>query len=99
MGDKLQVVGIPARVAAAAMVELSALWDGTAKELPAEPVGVTVLGLGDTPVWRGHSSEQPAGSVLGMRWGCVGPRTVRSIRRSSSERRLAGCGRSAGWFM
>ena len=39
---------------------------GTAKELPAEPVGVTVLSLGDAPVWRGRAHEAPTDAELAM---------------------------------
>jgi hypothetical protein len=41
------MVGIPAGVDAAAMMQLLVLRNGAAKELPAEPVGVAVLCLGD----------------------------------------------------
>jgi len=37
--DRFQVVGIPAGVDAAAVMEFLARWDGAAQELPAEPVG------------------------------------------------------------
>src|SRR5829696_1091869 len=66
VGDEFQVVRIPAGIDAASVVELSTFWDGTAKELPAEPVGVTVLSLGDAPVWRGRAHEAPTGAELGM---------------------------------
>jgi hypothetical protein len=68
VGDKLQMLGVPAGVDAAAVMELLALWDRAAKELPAQSVGVTVLCLGDTPVWRGDPREPPAGSQLRMGW-------------------------------
>src|SRR5829696_10394677 len=87
VGDEFQVVRIPAGIDAASVVELSTFWDGTAKELPAEPVGVTVLSLGDAPVWRGVPMKRQQVPS----WGWVGSRTVRSIRRSSSERRPLNC--------
>jgi len=64
MGDHLQMVGIPAGVDAAAMVQLLVLRNGAAKELPAEPVGVAVLCLGDTAVGGGRPGELPAGAML-----------------------------------
>jgi hypothetical protein len=64
--DNLQVIWVPAGVDAAAVVQFLALWDRAAKELPAQSVGVTVLCLGDAPIWRGDPREPPAGAELGM---------------------------------
>jgi hypothetical protein len=66
MGDELQMVGIPAGVDAALVVELSAFGNRTAKKLPAESVGVAVLGLGHAAVRRCCSREPPAGAELGI---------------------------------
>ena len=88
VGHKHQVVGIPARVNAAAMMELLAGWYGTAKEPSAEAVGVAVLRLGDATVGGGRPSDDQ--QVPNS--GCVGPSSVRSTRRSSSDRRVL------GWF-
>src|SRR5215216_750020 len=62
--DRLQVVWVPACEDAAAMMEFLALWDWAAQELPAEPVGVAVLCLGDAPVRGGRPCEPPAGAQL-----------------------------------
>jgi hypothetical protein len=53
VGCQHKMIGIPARVDAAAVMELLALWDWAAEELPAEPVGVAVLGLGHAAVRGG----------------------------------------------
>ena len=47
-------------------MELLALWDRAAKELPAKAMGVAVLCLGDAPIGRGDPREPPAGAELGM---------------------------------
>src|SRR4029453_14127546 len=65
MDDELQVVGIPEGVDAALGGELSAFGNRTAKKLPAESVGVAVLGLGHAAVRRCCSREPPAGAELG----------------------------------
>jgi hypothetical protein len=52
MRDDLQMIRVPAGVDAAAVMELLAVWDRTPEELPAEPVGVAVLCLGDAAVGR-----------------------------------------------
>ena len=68
VGDKLQMVRIPAGVHAAAVMQLLALWDRAAEELPAKAMGVAVLCFGDAAVGRGGPSEPPAGSQLRMGW-------------------------------
>jgi hypothetical protein len=50
VGDELEMVWVPARVDAASMMQLLALGNRTAQQLPAEPVGVAVLCLGDAAV-------------------------------------------------
>jgi hypothetical protein len=64
VGDEFQMVWIPARVDATSVVKLLISWNVAAKELPAEAVRVAVPCLGDAPVGRGRSGEQPAGSQL-----------------------------------
>src|SRR4029450_8233343 len=66
VGYGLQMLGVPAGVDAAAVMELLTLWDRTTEELPAEPVGIAVLCLGDAAVGRGHPGEQPAGAEFRM---------------------------------
>jgi hypothetical protein len=66
VGCQLEVIGIPAGMDAAAVMEFFAIWDRTTKELPAEPVGVAVLCLGDAAVGCGHPGEQPAGAEFRM---------------------------------
>ena len=68
MGDNLQMVRIPAGVDAASMVQFLALGDRTTEELPAESVGVAVLGLGHAAVGRRCSREAPAGAEFGIGW-------------------------------
>jgi hypothetical protein len=68
VGCQLEVIGIPAGMDAASVMELFAVWDRTTKELPAEPVGVAVLCLGDAAVGCGHPGEQPAGAEFQMGW-------------------------------
>jgi hypothetical protein len=68
VGDELQMVWIPARVDATSVVKLLISWNVAAKELPAEPMRVAVLGLGDTPVRGGRSRELPAGTQLRVGW-------------------------------
>ena len=43
VGYGLQMLGVPAGIDAAAVMELLAFWDRTTEELPAEPVGIAVL--------------------------------------------------------
>jgi hypothetical protein len=61
--------GVPAGIDAATVMELLAVWDRTPyrtpEELPAEPVGVAVLCLGDA-AGCGRPGEQPAGAELRM---------------------------------
>jgi hypothetical protein len=64
VGDHLQVVRIPAGVDAAAVMELHAVRDRAAKQLPAQPVGIAILGLGDAPIGSRRPSEQPASAQL-----------------------------------
>jgi hypothetical protein len=66
VGDELEMVWVPARVHAAPMMKLLVSWNVAAKELPAEPVGVAVLCLGDAAVGRGRPGEPPAGAELGV---------------------------------
>jgi hypothetical protein len=68
VGCQLEVIGIPAGMDAASVMEFFAVWDRTTKELPAEPVGVAVLCLGDAAVGCGHPGEQPAGAEFRMGW-------------------------------
>ena len=68
VGDELQMVWIPARVDATSVMKLLISWNVAAKKLPAEPMRVAVLGLGDTPVWGGRSRELPAGTQLRVGW-------------------------------
>src|SRR5512132_2415449 len=66
MRDDLQMIRVPAGIDAAAVMEFLAFWDRTTEELPAEPVGIAVLCLGDAAVGCGHPDEQPAGAELRM---------------------------------
>jgi hypothetical protein len=68
VGCQLEVIGIPAGMDAASVMEFLAVWDRTTKELPAEPVGVAVLCLGHAAVGCGRSGEQPAGAEFRMGW-------------------------------
>jgi hypothetical protein len=65
------MVRVPAGVDAATVMELLAVRDRTPRdrtpeELPAEPVGVAVLCLGDAAVGCGRPGEQPAGAEFRM---------------------------------
>jgi hypothetical protein len=60
------MVRVPAGVDAATVMELLAVRDRTPEELPAEPVGVAVLCLGDAAVGCGRPGEQPAGAEFRM---------------------------------
>src|SRR4029453_16423810 len=66
-------------------MELSAFGDGTPEELPAESVGVAVLGFGHAPVRRGCAREPPAGAELGI--GSCGPSAVRWLGHGGSRAR------------
>ena len=58
-----KMLRVPAGIDAAAVMELLAVWDRTTEELPAEPVGVAVLCLGDAAVGRGcpvNSQQVPS---------------------------------------
>ena len=66
--DKLQMVRVPAGVDAATVMQLLALWDRAAEELPAKAMGVAVLCFGGAAVGRGGPREPPAGSQLRMGW-------------------------------
>ena len=68
VGYHLEVIGIPAGIDAATVVQLLALWDRAAEELPAKAMGVAVLCFGDAAVGRGGPREPPAGSQLRMSW-------------------------------
>jgi hypothetical protein len=50
VGCQREMIGIPAGVDTAEVMEFLALWDWAAEELPAKAVGVAVLGLGDAAV-------------------------------------------------
>jgi hypothetical protein len=65
-GDDLQMIRVPAGIDAASVVELLALRDRAAQELPSQPVGVAVLGLGHAAVRRGCPHELPARPEFGM---------------------------------
>ena len=49
VGDKLEMVRVPAGVYAATVMQLLALWDRATEELPAKAMGVVVLGLAMRP--------------------------------------------------
>jgi hypothetical protein len=66
MGDELEMIWVPARIDAAAMMKLLVSWNVAAQQLPAQPVGVAVLCLGDAAVGGGRPGEPPAAAELGV---------------------------------
>jgi hypothetical protein len=73
------VVGIPAGVYTAPVVEFSAPRNRTPQELPAQSVGVAVLGLGHAAVGRCCSRELPAwrdGTIADAGWAVASPRVL-----------------------
>jgi hypothetical protein len=62
VGYGLQVVGVPADLDAAAVMQLHSLRYWAPQELPAEPVSKAVLCLGNAAIRIGWPGEQPASS-------------------------------------
>ena len=66
VGNDLQMVRVPAGVDPAAVMQLHPFGNGAAEQLPAEPMGVAVLRLGDAAVGGGRPREPPTGAQFRM---------------------------------